>query len=205
MGVPDVNDLTPKERVFVLEYLVDGNGARAIMAAGYKCGNGKAAATSACKVLSRPRVNELVKHLQAKQREDFKIRAEEILWHLWASASRSAEQFVDDEGRLLLQSQNIRDLPPEINAAVNSIKQKEVRRYLDHEQYEIVEIETEVKLTDKIKAIELAMKHKGLFAADESEVTVRLDLDALSRAPVESNAVEARLESERKRLGIEKT
>lgn len=165
--------LTDKQRHFVLEYLVDHNGARAAIAAGY---SEKGAAVAANKLMRNPLVKRLIGKLQRETQEKFQIEREEILKHLAACAMRDGKDFVNEDGMLIVD--RINDLPDRVTCAIDSIKQR-VRRYTGEDGIEVVEVETDLKLASKLGAIEMAMRHKGLFAAEQVEHRVTVDWDGL--------------------------
>lgn len=64
--MPKLNDLSPKERIFVDEWLIDKNGARAARAAGYAP---RSATAEAHKMLQKPHIRKAVqKALDAQQK-----------------------------------------------------------------------------------------------------------------------------------------
>ena len=173
----NVKNLSDQMVRFVMEYLIDYNGTRAAIAAGYaKSG----AHTRACTLLKKPKIRALVGKLRKEQNEKFQIQSDEVLWHLWACATRNGKSFVDKKGRLLLTSQNINDLPDEVTAAIDSIKQRR-KTYTTEDGEQIEEIETEVRLVSKAAALDMAMKHKGLFATQQVEGKLIIDFDAMYR------------------------
>ena len=142
-----------------------------------------------------------LKHSGRRDIEEFEIQRHEILWNLWACAVRNGKQFVDERGKLLITSQNINDLPDEVTAAIDSIKQRRKVFHLE-DGSEVEEIQTEVKLVPKAAALEMAMKHKGLFAAEKTDVKVSLDFDQLYRdnkEVIDIDPIERRLLEEKER------
>ncbi len=187
-----------REIRFVLEYLVSYSGTKAALAAGY---SKKSAGVQGQKTLARPRVKKLIEALRKRDIKEFEIQRHEILWNLWACAVRNGKQFVDERGKLLITSQNINDLPDEVTAAIDSIKQRRKVFHLE-DGSEVEEIETEVKLVPKAAALEMAMKHKGLFAAEKTDVKVSLDFDQLYRdnkEVIDIDPIERRLLEEKER------
>lgn len=176
-----------REIRFVLEYLVSYNVSKAARAAGYAKNS---ADVQGAKVMARPRVKKLITALQKRDMEKFEIERQEVLWHLWACATRDGKDFVDEHGKLLLSSQNLNDLPDRITAAVDSIKQKR-RIYRTEDGEEVEEIETELRLVSKAVALEMAMRHKGLFEAERTELKVSLDFDQLYRDNSNSQVIDA--------------
>lgn len=68
--------ISPKQRIFVEEYLLDKNGARAARAAGY---SHKTAREAACELLAKPHIRELVNEGLKAQAESAEISAERLI------------------------------------------------------------------------------------------------------------------------------
>jgi hypothetical protein len=68
--------LTPKEQMFIAEYLIDGNGTRAALAAGYVASNARKSASEA---LKRPRVQAALKAAKAKLLNKLELSAAKVL------------------------------------------------------------------------------------------------------------------------------
>jgi len=179
---------------FACLYVKDGgkNGRQAAIDAGF---SEKTAAVRAVKILKDPRMKAIVGKMLKEQRDKFAIEADEILWHLWACATRNGKDFVDKKGVLLITSQNINDLSDEVTAAIDSIKQKR-RVYTTEDGETIEEIETEVRLVSKAAALDMAMKHKGLFAPQEVHGKLTFDFDKLyqdQRDTIDVDPIEQKL------------
>jgi len=151
-------------------YSAHQNATRAAKDAGYKHPH-----VAGCKLLKHPLVKRYLGKLEQETQERFEATKEEIIEHLSHCATRDAKQLFDENGILVLNHQvingevegsTIHDLPEQITVAIDSVKQK-VRRWVEGED-EIEEVETELRLVSKASAIEMAMKHKGLFAPDST-------------------------------------
>lgn len=160
--------LTDKQRAFVNEYTKDYNGVRAAIAAGY---SPKAAKVQATKLLKMPWVAKAIGHIEFQSQKQHTIDREEILTQLYYCATRSGADFVDDSGCLI---NNIKSLPERAQQAIDSIKQRK-KQYTCEDGTVIQEVQTELRLVPKAHAIDLAMRHKGLFAAEKVETTVSVD------------------------------
>lgn len=168
-----VDRLSVKEQKFVLEYMLDGNAARAARAIGYSSGRSTVTGSN---ILQRPHVKAAIDAIAKKDREAFEIQRWEILWHLAACATRSGKDYVDEKNRLTPVS----ELTDAAAAAIDGFKQK-VRRYTKDDGTEVEEVDTEVKLVSKAQALDMALRHKGLFAAEKVETTVSVDNQILRR------------------------
>ena len=189
----DLGRISDKMRLFALEYLVDYNGTQAAIRAGY---SKKTASVRATKLLKNPVIKAFLGKFERESQEKFEIQRNEILMHLAACATRDGRDFVDKDGKPLLTSQNINDLPKSITCAIDGIKQKR-KSWRDPEGTEYEEIETELKLVSKASALDMCMKHKGLFAVEKTEQTVTLNWDSLvDQGSKREDPIQKRLEQE---------
>ena len=166
----DISKLPDKQRRFCLEYLQDYNGTQAAIRAGY---SRKTASVLANKILKKPAVKRFLGKFERESQEQFELERNEILRHLAACATRDGKMFVNDRGVL---HGNLNDLPDEVTAAIDSIKQK-VRTYTTQDGEEVTEVETELKLVSKAAALDMAMKHKGLFAAEKHDHSHQISIN----------------------------
>lgn len=191
--------LSDREAKFVLEYMLCLNMSEAARKTGL---SKKAPGMAGKKMMARPHVKLAIEKLQEKDRKDFEIQRYEILYNLWACATRDGRKFVNDRGELI-SPQEIKDLPDELGLAIDSVKQKVVRRWTEEDGTETEILETELKLVSKAAALDMAMKHKGLFAQGDFGPVMVCDFSSLyqdNRGIIEANPVNKRLEAERVKL-----
>ena len=192
--------LNDRQMRFVLEYLLDSNAPRAMIAAGYSEKYNEERLTH------HPEVKALIAKHHKKQREEFEIEAKEILWYLWACATRDVAKYFDGKhkGRLLMSVEALDELPEREKAAVNGLKQKVLSTKVtvgDEETITEEIIETEIKLVPREVALRLAMEHKGLFQPHQTEIKLGFNLDSLyGTDPNTIDLVEKRLLDEQKTL-----
>ncbi len=188
----DLSRLTDKRVKFVLAYVVHSNATQAAIDAGY---SKKVASVQGCKLLKDDRIMALVGKLRREQGERFVIEADEVLEHLIACVVRDGKDFVDDQGMI---HENINDLPDETTKAIDGIKQTK-RKYFDKALGgNVEEVTTEIKLVSKASAIRMAMEHKGLFAATKFEGQIAvLNLDGYNITDNYEDPIQARLEQEK--------
>ncbi len=141
-----IDRLSPKERRFVEEYMIDVNNTQAAIRAGY---SPKTAYTQGCFLLKRLRVRMYLQFLQAEQSAITGISSERVIREL-ASVAFANPFDVFKDGKVNSNSNSAK--------AVSSVKKKE---YFDKEGKPVEE--TEVRFTDKNKALELLGKHLGVF------------------------------------------
>lgn len=119
------------------------------------------------------------------------IDREEVLSQLWYCLTREITDFVDGDGKLLAPHR----LNKRASASVDAIKQR--AHY--NQEGQITHVDTEYKLVPKSTAIEMAMKHKQLFAPQEVEHRVVFDFSELSAVDT-TDEVQAVLDAEYEKL-----
>lgn len=133
--------MTEKQERFIDEYIIDFNATRAAIAAGY---SSKRANSQGVHLLSIPEIQAEVRRRKAEISAGLRISAERVLWEMAALGFSNIFDYVEViDGELRLK-----ELPPEKQGAVSSIK--------------ITKNGTEVKLHDKLKALEFLAKYTGL-------------------------------------------
>ncbi len=179
--------LTDKRWRFVMEYVIDSNGTRAAIAAGYSKGR---ADVTACELLKDYNVKAMIGKLMGEQAVKFEVQRDEILMHLVSCCTRDGKDFVDEDGHLLIN--NINDLPDAVTNAIDGIKERK-RVYTDKDGGVEVTYEYELKLVSKAAALRMAMEHKGLFAATLTEHRVQFPWDQLQGPPDAHDPIEAKI------------
>lgn len=169
--------LTDKQLAFCEEYLTDSNGTRAAIAAGY---SPTSATTKASALLRLPKVVRYIGKIRKELRSSRQIERNEILEQLWFCATRDAADYVDENGKI---PSNIRMLPERARATIDSIEQIVCVDPISGEE----KIHTKFKFTPKLQAIDMAMRHKGLFdTTDTGAIVSECDWDnLLERSEVE--------------------
>ena len=145
-GVVSVAKLTDKQKRFVDEYLVDLNATAAAKRAGY---SEKTAYSMGQRLVKKVEIQAAIQKRQAKLRGKLEITQERGLEGLAAIAFANGTDFATINRNCLVRLAPTADLPEDRRKAVPSIKEG---------QYG-----TEVKLHDKVKALELLGKHLGVF------------------------------------------
>lgn len=157
-----LSKLPDKQRRFVAEYLVDHNGSRAVVAAGYSKNQ---PSTQAAKLLKNPRIARIIGKIEKEDIEDLKLDRLEVLKQLYFALTRTLDDFCDESGRL------VTDITKLSERAKNTVDGIEQEIYTDHEGNQT--IKNKLRLIPKAKIIEMAMKHKGLFEPGKVDMTVR--------------------------------
>jgi phage terminase small subunit len=149
--------LTPKQQRFVDEYLIDLNGAQAAIRAGY---SEKTAKEIASENLTKPNVIEAVSAAQAARSKRTQVDADWVLERLETEAKADLADIYDDSGAL----KPVKDWPliwrqglisgVETAQEFEEVDGKKVPAGLVHK----------VKISDRIKRVELIGKHMAVSA-----------------------------------------
>jgi phage terminase small subunit len=167
--------LTPKQRVFALEYLACLNASEAYRRAGYASKN---ADVDGPALLGNPGVRAFIKERQARREAKLELTAERVLQELARIAFFDPAGMYDAEGRLL----NIPDMPEDVRRAIAGVDVEKLFAFEDGEKEQIGHV-VKVKVAPKVDAIEKAMKHLGLLVdRHQVDVTVKSHADLLAEA-----------------------
>lgn len=152
--------LTPKQKRFVDEYLVDLNATAAARRAGY---SDKTACEQGSRLLANVKVQAAIQERQKTLQGKLAITQERVLEELASIAFANGTDFVTITHAGLLNVKATSDVPKDKLPAIAGIK---------YNQQGI-----EIKLHDKVRALELLGKHLGVFgtggapaAAEENNI-----------------------------------
>lgn len=146
---------------FIDEYMIDFNATRAAIAAGYAT---KTATDQASKLLSTPEVRDEVNRRKAEACEGLRISAERVLWETAALGFSNIFNYVEvADGELRLK-----EMPTEMQGAVSGIK--------------VTKNGVEIKLHDKLKALEFLAKYTGLAGQKGSNTIANNFFEAVRSA-----------------------
>lgn len=168
-------ELTPKQAHFAEEYVKDLNGTQAAIRVG--CPE-KNAHVQAAKWLAIPKVFDRVEQLRAERSEKTNINAAWLLDRLAQEAVADVNDLYNEDGGVKPVSEW-----PLIwrQGLVAGIKHQEVR---DEEGNRTGEFIVDIKISDRIRRLELIGKHIGVKAFEETVNIKGLDAlaDRLARA-----------------------
>ena len=176
-GVVSVAKLTEKQKRFVAEYLVDLNATAAARRAGY---SEKSASRIAIELLNKTQVSEEIQKRRGELQNKLKITQETVLQELAAIAFANGTDFVTVTGAGLLDVKPTSQVSKEKLPAIAGIK---------YSQNGI-----EIKLHDKVRALELLGKHLGVFAtgggaAAQEDNNIFEVIDQSTREEIDTNAI----------------
>ena len=150
--------LTAKQQVFVEEYLVDLNATQAAIRAGYAK---KTARFIGCENLTKPNIAAAITTAMQERSARVQLEADDVLQHLKAIALSNICNYLSygPNGVVLKDSRGLTD--------VQSAAIEEVAETVGSKGRRTVTF----KLHDKAKAINMAMKHLGLYTAEKQELS----------------------------------
>lgn len=173
-GVVMADSMTEKQRRFCDEYLIDLNATRAYMAAYPSVKKEATAKAAASRMLTFVNVQRYIRDRMKARQERIEITQDMVLRELAAIAFADVTDIVSYNGaRVIIKPTD--DLPKEKRKIIAGMKEG---------QYG-----TEVKIFDRIKALELLGKHLGMF--DQKK-----DKDDLDREEQEARIAKLRREAE---------
>ena len=159
------SELTPKEQIFVREYLKDGNGTRSAICAGY---SQKSAHVKASKLLKKAKVSQELTRLRGKLLEKLEISAERVLQGL-------AELAFFDPRKMFNPDGSMKKLTEMDDVTVHALAGMDVEKLFKHfgkGQAEEVGTITKVRLADRGLNLERLGRHFKLFTDKvEHEIT----------------------------------
>lgn len=148
--------LTPKQAMFVREYLVDLNATQAATRAGY---SERTANEQGARLLANASVLRAVQEAMEARAQRVQLQSDEVLNELRILLRSDVRQFrVANDGSLTLAE----GVPDEMWRAVSSVKHK-IREIPTKDGDPMFLREIEFKLWDKNAAIDKAMRHLGLL------------------------------------------
>lgn len=175
----DKRKLTPKQQMFVREYLVDLNATQAAIRSGY---SKKTAQVQGAENLAKPMVQAALKEAMDERASRVELTADNVLRELRDLVFHNPKNYYDQNGQLLA----VKDMPDEVAKTIHSVKilKTEFNASAEGDNVDFEPVQTvEVKGIDKLKAIEMSMKHLGILT-ERIDVGVTVN-DVLSAFPAE--------------------
>lgn len=153
--------MNAKQTRFCEEYLIDLNATQAAIRAGY---SPETAGAIGAENLKKPQIQKAIARAMADRSRRTGVNADRIVMELAKIAFVNAADVIDADDATLKTDAAAEDL-----AAVQSVK---VKSFGDDG------VEREIKLADKIKALELLGRHLGMFN-DRLRLDAKLDTGKL--------------------------
>lgn len=153
--------MTKKQKLFCEEYLIDLNATQAAIRAGY---SPESARQSGADNMKNPYIRARIEKAMADRSRRTGVNADRVVMELAKIAFVNAADVIDAEDATLKEDAADEDL-----AAVQSVKVK---------TFGEDGVEREIKLADKIKALELLGRHLGMFN-DRLRLDAKMDTGKL--------------------------
>lgn len=164
-------ELTARQKAFVKSYVISHNATRAAIDAGF---SKKSAYAAGARLLANELVDKEIRALEKKIGDHLKLEAETILAQLFYCATRNGADFIDEDGLVIT---DIRRLPKRACEAIDAIEQEAFYDVDEDGNETLRSVKTKLKLVPKATAIDMAMKHKGLFSAERLDVKLSINWD----------------------------
>ena len=167
--------ITKKNEVFCEEYLIDLNATQAAIRAGYSTDS---AGSIGSELLKKPEIRARIDQAMAVRSKRTGINADRVLRELGRIAFLNPKDVIDLNTAEVLDTATDDDL-----AVIAGVKVKYVpHKDFDEDGEPVIEqaIEREVKMADKLKALELCGRHLGMFKDNpegNAPVTVVINYD----------------------------
>lgn len=169
--------LTPKEEIFVREFLATGNATKAAIAAGYSPGS---AGVTGSKLLKKAKISQELANLRKKLFAKLEISAEKVLQGIAELAFFDIRKFFTAAGSLV----PIHELDDQTARALKGCDVEKLFRHFGKGQAEESGTITKIRVADRLEALELLGRHLKLFT-DKLEIT---DSQAIVRKLQEGRA-----------------
>lgn len=150
-------NLTPKQERFCQEYVIDLNGSKAAVRAGY---SSKSSKEIASELLTKPNIQDFIQKLRNDISERNRIDIDELVQSMASMVRFDIKDMYDDNGNLL----PIPEMPKEARLMIESFDLQEVVA-----DGAVVGVTKKVRTIKKLDAIEKLMKHLGGYERDNSQ------------------------------------
>lgn len=162
------NILTPKQALFVKEYIIDFNATRAALKAKY---SKKTARFIGAENLTKPNIRIAIQKVIEKRGLRTERTADEVIDLLWKMAEYSLEDYFNISENGEITAKRFDELPKGAAKLINGIKYKKQALKKGKDEEEFLNIsDIEYKMPNKDKMVELLMRHHGLLI-DKHEFT----------------------------------
>ena len=157
--------LTAKQQRFCDEYLIDLNATQAAIRAGYKASKKSTFEVRGYQLLQKPSVREEIERKMAERSKRTGISQDRVIQELARIAFLNPQKLIDPDDVSVRPDATEDDL-----ACIQSVKVKTMNGDKGYSE------EREIRLNDKMKALELLGKHLGMFK-DKVEMDADLELN----------------------------
>lgn len=141
--------LTAKQKRFIEEYLIDLNATQAAIRAGYSVESAK---EIGCENLTKPNIQQVIEKQMAERSKRTGVNQDRVITELARIAFVNPSDVIDSSDATIKETASEDDL-----ACIQSVKVK----ISEGEKGSLTE--REIRLNDKIKALEMLGRHLGMF------------------------------------------
>lgn len=160
----DTVKLNDKQKKYVAEYLKDYNQRRAAEAAGYH-------PNYSVRLMQMPYVLKAISNQQRRNVQEHLVTRDELIRELRNMLLRDPADIFGEDGSI----SDIRDIPIELRRQLDSFEVEEKLNKAGR----VVGRKIKAKISNRNQAIDMLMKHLGLYAAEQHEVKHSIDWDQL--------------------------
>ncbi|CAA0254351.1 terminase small subunit [Tenacibaculum maritimum] len=164
--------LTPKQKRFCEEYVIDLNGTQAAVRTGY---SEKTANRIASENLSKPDIQNYISELQKDIQERNKITVDECVTILSKIARHDIADFYEENGSL----KSIHNIPKDSRLAISELSVFEEFEGKGKDR-ELIGFTKKIKTLDRKGVIVELMKHLGGYEKDNNQKKALIDLSQLT-------------------------
>lgn len=166
-----MKELTPKQALFVREYLVDLNASAAYLRAGYNTGNANVLGP---RLLANAGIQGAVQEAYQKRAVKVDLTAEQVLREIKTAAFLDPLELFASDGTML----PLRDIPEHARRAISGIEVEEIFDGQGKDRVWVGRLR-KIKLVSKEGTLTLAGRHLGMFT-DKTELTGKDGADLFS-------------------------
>jgi phage terminase small subunit len=177
---------SPKERLFVHEYLIVLNGTQAAIRAGYERTHAK---FTACRLMKKPEIKKAIEAAMKRRENKAIMTREEILEELTICGRVDPDQFYksEDGGEQVVKT--FEEMGP-ARRAIAEIKEDRIIKEVSGDDKKpdttmVLSDKRTIRFHDKLKALELLGKHEGLFPTKVEgnlRLTGKLSVNAMKKS-----------------------
>lgn len=154
--------LTPKQKRFCQQYLIDLHVANAAMRAGY---SEKSAYSIGSENLTKPEIQAYIHDLQKNLEEKTQITTEKVLMELARIGFANVQDFVNGGNSILELKHMEREKVAAVSSVTSTVRESAGKRGAPSE----ITTVTKITFHDKVKALEDLGKHLGIFERDNKQ------------------------------------
>ena len=146
------NKLTPRQQIFAQEFVIDFNGTRAAIRAGYATSS---AHVTGAQLIKLPKVHNFIKNLQAESVKRNEISADMVIREFAKIAFANYANYLTAGNEMV----DVSKLTADQTSAIESINITTTKT----DKGRLITTSVKMKLHDKVAALEKLGKHLGIF------------------------------------------